>query len=77
MSRSVSSLINAVLSPFANSAPSAPAQAPGAWTLLAFARREFGQAFSTPSATVNPLAGQVTKGLVTDTVASSRAAASG
>ena len=38
--------------------------------MLAFARREFGQTFSTPSATVNPLAGQVTNGLVTDTVAS-------
>jgi hypothetical protein len=73
VSRFVSSLLNAVLSPFADSAPSAPsspAQAPGAWTMLAFARREFGQTFSTPSATVNPLAGQVTNGLVTDTVAS-------
>jgi hypothetical protein len=34
-------VINAVLSPFANSAPTAPAQSPAAWTLLAFARREF------------------------------------
>ena len=74
VSRFVSTLINAVLSPFANSAPSAPAQAPGAWTLLAFARREFGQAF--PSTTVNALAGQITNGLVSDTVGNTPAAAS-
>src|SRR6202022_3780067 len=47
VSRLVSTLINTVLSPFANSAPTAPVQPPAAWTLLAFARREFGQAFST------------------------------
>jgi hypothetical protein len=60
-------VINAVLSPFANSAPTAPVQSPAAWTLLAFARREFEQAL-TPSTAVNPLAGQITNGLVTDTV---------
>jgi hypothetical protein len=37
----VSTVVNAVLSPFANSAPTAPVQSPAAWTLLAFARREF------------------------------------
>jgi hypothetical protein len=56
--------------PAGDSTPTVPAQAPGAWTLLAFARREFGQTFSMPSTTVNPLAGQITNGLVTDTVGS-------
>ena len=72
----MSTLINAVLSPFANSAPTAPVQAPGALTLLAFARREFGQAFSIRSTTVNPLAGQTTNGLVTNTVGATSKAAS-
>jgi hypothetical protein len=67
VSHLVSTLINAVLSPFANRAPSAPAQEPGAWTMLAFARREFGQTSSIRSTTVKPL-GQVTNGLVSDTV---------
>jgi hypothetical protein len=76
VSRTVSTLINAVLSPFANSAPTVPVQPPAALTLLAFARREFEQAFSTPSTTVNPLAGQITNGLVSDTVGNTAAAAS-
>jgi hypothetical protein len=71
VSRIVSTLVNAVLSPFADSAPTAPVQSPAAWTLLAFARREFEQAFFMPSTTVNPLAGQTTNGLVTDTVGTS------
>jgi hypothetical protein len=70
VSRIVSTLINAVLSPFATSAPTAPVQPPAALTLLAFARREFEQAFFISSTTVNPLAGQITNGLVTDTVGS-------
>jgi hypothetical protein len=41
LSRVVSTVINAVLSPFANSAPTAPVQSPAEWMLLAFARREF------------------------------------
>jgi hypothetical protein len=73
VSRLVSTLINAVLSPFANRAPSAPAQEPGAWTLLAFARREFGQTSSSRSTTDKPLAGQITNGLATDTVGSTSA----
>jgi hypothetical protein len=76
VSRLVSTLINAVLSPFANRAPSAPAQEPGAWTMLAFARREFGQTSSSRSTTVKPLAGQITNGLVSDTVGNTPAAAS-
>ena len=64
-SRIVSTLINAVLSPFANSAPTAPVQSPAALTLLAFARRDFEQANFMPSTTVNPLAGQISNGLVT------------
>jgi hypothetical protein len=75
VSRLVSTLINTVLSPFANSAPTAPVQPPAAWTLLAFVRREFEQAFSIPSTTVNPLAGQITNGLVSDTVGNTREAA--
>lgn len=65
----VSTLINAVLSPFANNAPTSPVQQPALFTLLAFARREFEQAFSIPSATINPLAGQIANGLATDTTA--------
>jgi hypothetical protein len=44
----VSTLIDAVLSPFAGSAPNAPVQTPAAFTMLAFARREF-----EPSTTVD------------------------
>jgi len=58
--RLVSTVLNEVLSPFANSAPTAPVQPPAALTLLAFARREFEPA----STTVNPLAGQVTSSAV-------------
>jgi hypothetical protein len=68
VSHLVSTLINAVLSPFANSAPTAPVQPPAGLTLLAFARREFEQSFFNPSTTVNPPAGQTTNGLVTNTV---------
>jgi hypothetical protein len=54
----VSTVINAVLSPFANSAPTAPVQSPAAWTLLAFARREFepstnGLVGGTPEVTIS------------------------
>jgi hypothetical protein len=76
VSRLVSTLINAVLSPFANKAPSAPAQEPGAWTMLAFARREFGQTSSSRSTAVKPPASQITNGLVSDTVDKTPAAAS-
>jgi hypothetical protein len=76
VSRIVSTLIDTVLSPFANHAPTAPVQSPADFTLLAFARREFEQAFSTPSTIVNPLAGQTTNGLVTDTIGSTPEAAS-
>jgi hypothetical protein len=41
VSHIVSTLVNAALSPFAGSAPTAPVQNPAAFTLLAFARREF------------------------------------
>ena len=58
VSRIVSTLIDTVLSPFANHAPTAPVQSPADFTLLAFARREFEQAVSTPSTRVNPPAGQ-------------------
>jgi hypothetical protein len=76
VSRIVSTLIDTVLSPFANHAPTAPVQSPADFILLAFARREFEQAVSTPSTRVNPPAGQITNGLVTDTVGSTPEAAS-
>ena len=60
-----STVVNA-LSPFANDAPTTPVEPPTLWTLLAFARREFEQTVN-QSPTVNPLAGQITNGLVTDT----------
>ena len=64
----VSSVVDAVLSPFASgTAPGEPAQTPALWTLAAFARREFEQAFSNPQPTVNPVAGSTTNGLVIDT----------
>jgi acetyl esterase/lipase len=63
----VSTLVSAVLSPFANNAPTTPAELPTTWTLLAFVRREFEPTVSNESPTVNPLAGQITNGLVTDT----------
>ena len=64
----VSSVVDAVLSPFASgTAPGEPAQTPALWTLAAFARREFEQAFSNPQPTVNPMAGLMTNGLVIDT----------
>ncbi len=68
VSHLVSTLINAVLSPFANSGPTAPVQPPAALTMLGFARREFEHSFFNPSTTVNPPAGQSTNGLVTNTV---------
>jgi hypothetical protein len=59
VSRLVSTVINAVLSPFANSAPTAPVQSPAAWTLLAFTRREFEQT-RTPSTAVTDAVGTTT-----------------
>jgi acetyl esterase/lipase len=66
----VSALVNALLSPFAAGAPAAPAAPPTMWTLLAFARREFERTVQSP--TVDPLAGQIINGLVTDTATLTR-----
>jgi YVTN family beta-propeller protein/VCBS repeat-containing protein len=64
----VSSVVDAVLSPFASgTAPGEPAETPALWTLAAFARREFEQALSPPQPSVNPVAGPTTNGLVIDT----------
>jgi triacylglycerol lipase len=63
----VASLVNAVLNPFAAGAPVAPVEPPAMWALLAFVRREFEPTVSNESPTGNPLAGQITNGLVTDT----------
>ena len=49
----VSSLVNAVLSPFAAGAPALPADPPTLWTLLAWVRREFFN--SSPTITYNPV----------------------
>jgi hypothetical protein len=75
VSRIVSTLINAVLSPFASPPPTAPVQPAADLILLAFTRRESEQAVFTPS-TVNPLAGQITNGLVIDTAGSTPEATS-
>jgi nucleoside phosphorylase len=46
----VSGVVNAMLSPFAASnSPGTPAATPSIWSLLAFARREFENAFTAPS----------------------------
>jgi len=46
----VSGIVNAILSPFvASSTPGTPAATPSVWSLLAFARREFENAFTAPS----------------------------
>jgi nucleoside phosphorylase len=55
VSKLVSGVVNAILSPFAASnAPGAP-EAPSIWTLLAFVRREFENAFASPSLNETPV----------------------
>jgi beta-glucosidase/6-phospho-beta-glucosidase/beta-galactosidase len=49
----VSSLVSAVLSPFASGAPAVPTEPPTAWTLLAWVRREFFN--SSPTINYDPL----------------------
>jgi len=61
----VSSLVSAVLSPFAAGLPSAPAEPPTAWALLAWVRREFFNGSPTFSPVINP---QTTTGLITGNV---------
>ncbi|HTI78672.1 MAG TPA: 5'-methylthioadenosine/S-adenosylhomocysteine nucleosidase, partial [Mycobacterium sp.] len=57
----VSGVVNAILSPFAaSSMPGAPAETPSIWSLLAFARREFERAFTTPSLNETPVDTQTT-----------------
>ena len=52
----VSGVVNAILSPFAaSSSQETPAMAPSIWSLLAFARREFEKAFSSPSLSDTPV----------------------
>jgi hypothetical protein len=53
VSRAVSTLINAVASPFSSGAPSTPVEPPAAFTLLAFARREIGSMSDGTSAVVD------------------------
>ncbi len=57
----VTGVVNAILSPFAaSSTPGTPADAPSMWALLAFARREFDRAFTSPSLTESPVDAQTT-----------------
>ena len=60
----MSTVVSVVMSPFADNAPAPPVEPPATWTLLAFARREFERTL-VDSPTRNPLAGQVTNGLLT------------
>ena len=61
----VSSLVSAVLSPFAAGAPAPPADPPTLWALLAWVRREFLNGSPTVNPVVNP---QSTTGLITGNV---------
>jgi nucleoside phosphorylase/outer membrane biosynthesis protein TonB len=57
----VSGVVNAILSPFAASNfPATPAATPSIWSLLAFARREFENAFTAPSAAAGRVDTQTT-----------------
>jgi len=60
----VSSVVSAVLSPFAAGLPSAPADPPTVWTLLAWVRRELFN--SSPS--ITPVINPQTNGLVTGNI---------
>ena len=61
VTRLASGLVNAILSPFAaTGAPGAPAETPSIWSLFAFARREFENAFMAPSLTDKPVDAQTT-----------------
>ncbi|HEY7051578.1 MAG TPA: hypothetical protein VH496_05500, partial [Mycobacterium sp.] len=67
MSGIASTLVGAVLSPLADHAPTMPVEPPTLWALLAFGRREFEPTTFNESPIVNPLAGRITSGLVTNT----------
>ncbi|PXX08718.1 5'-methylthioadenosine/S-adenosylhomocysteine nucleosidase [Mycolicibacterium moriokaense] len=57
----VSGVVNAILSPFAASnTPGTPAATPSIWSLLAFARREFENAFTAPSLAASQVGTQTT-----------------
>jgi nucleoside phosphorylase len=61
MTRLVSGVVNAILSPFAAShTPAAPAATPSIWSVLAFVRREFDNVFTAPSLTDKPVDAQTT-----------------
>jgi beta-galactosidase len=63
----VSSVVGAVLSPFAAGAPAAPADPPTVWTLLAWVRRELFNGSPSINPVVNP---QTTTGLITGNLGS-------
>jgi nucleoside phosphorylase len=57
----VSGVVNAILSPFAASTtPGTPAATPSIWSLMAFARREFENAFTAPSLAAGRVDSQTT-----------------
>ena len=61
VTRLASGVVNAILSPFvATDVPGAPAVTPSIWSLLAFARREFENAFTAPSLTDTAVDAQTT-----------------
>jgi nucleoside phosphorylase len=61
VSKLLSGVVNAIVSPFAaTDAPRAPAATPWIWSLLAFARREFENAFTSPSLPETPVVEQTT-----------------
>jgi beta-glucosidase/6-phospho-beta-glucosidase/beta-galactosidase len=63
----VSSVVGALLSPFAAGAPAAPADPPTVWTLLAWVRRELFNGSPSINPVVNP---QTTTGLITGNLGS-------
>jgi acetyl esterase/lipase len=75
VTRIIGSLVSTVLSPFAaTDAPGTPVQQPAMWTLLAFARREFGRIFSPPPTTVQSVASHTTTAMTADTPTTTTAA---
>jgi nucleoside phosphorylase len=67
VTRLASQVVNAILSPFAASnTPGTPAETPMLWSLLAFARREFENAFTAPSLTDTPVDAATTSATLAD-----------
>jgi triacylglycerol lipase len=63
----VSTTISTDLTPLIDELPTTPVAVPTLWTLVATVGREYERTTLVESPTVNPLAGQITNGLLTDT----------